>query len=147
MAKEDKEQLITLRVKILNVLDILEGEHEWVTSGMVMHVFEHRYGEDHSLSKVGNNLRILRENGVVTDHIKRGLRYWKKTGISYSPDIYVKRLVSFPKSIDDHIKSLSEKAGISKNAFIVNMVSSGVNRLSPLDKAHLQTVLNQEASS
>jgi len=149
MAKDDKELLITLRGKILIALDTLAmtEEHEWVSSDMVAHLLKLKYKEVNSLSRVGNNLRILREAGVVEDRIARGTRYWKKTGRAYSPEVFIKRLVAFPKNIDNQIILLSEKAGVSKNAFIVNLVATGINSLSPLDGEHLKSVLRESASA
>jgi len=127
-----EDPLIVLRHKIIEALGYLEREHEWVTTEMVVKFLEMKFAETHTLSKVGNNLRVLREHRVVEDKVRRGVRQWKLTGTEYAPDIPRKMLVSFPSSVHDRIVEFSKRAEMSKNAFVVNMVITGIKNLSPI---------------
>lgn len=126
------DPLIALRARIIESIKTLEREHPWVTTEMVVKFLEMKYAETYSLSKIGNNLRVLREHRVVEDKLKRGLRWWKTTGVAYSPDPSVKLLISFPKTVHDRIAELSKTGKMSKNAFVVNMVTTGIKNLSSL---------------
>lgn len=126
------DPLIALRARIIEAMKMLSPEHEWVTTEMVVKFLEMKYAKSYSLSKIGNNLRVLREHRVVEDRLKRGLRWWKTTGVDYSPDPAVKLLISFPKTIHDRIVAFSKKGEMSKNAFVVNMVTTGIKNLSSI---------------
>ncbi|RLC82681.1 MAG: hypothetical protein DRJ03_18665 [Chloroflexi bacterium] len=133
MTETDKQQpLSDLRNKIIMALDYLEPEHEWITTEMVVKFIEMKFAEIYTLSKVGNNLRVLREHRVVVDRLRRGVRQWQKTGISYSPEPYKKLLISFPQSLHEKLLKYAKKGGMSKNAFVVNMVTTGIKNLHPL---------------
>jgi hypothetical protein len=118
-----------LRERILAALEALKAEHEWVSTEMVQKVIMMQRGVNYSLSKVGNNLRCLREYGVVEDQTKHGTRHWRPTGRSYTPDTPKKLLISFPGPLHNMIVDFSRRGGLSKNAFIVNMVASGIQQL------------------
>jgi hypothetical protein len=118
-----------LRKRILGALEALQAEHEWVSTEMVQKVIMMQHGVSYSLSRVGNNLRCLREHGVVEDETKHGTRHWKPTGQAYAPDTPKKLLISFPGSLHNMIVDFSRRGGLSKNAFVVNMVASGIQQL------------------
>lgn len=118
-----------LRDRIIKTIKNLSQEHEWVTTEQVKVFIELKYGESHTLSKVGNNLRVLREFLVVDDKKHRGIRYWRLTGNEYNPDPQVKLLISFPGKMHDKIKSYSKQSRMSKNAFVISMVERGMKRL------------------
>jgi hypothetical protein len=126
---ESQESIMLLRNKVIKTLKNLSQEHEWITTEQVKVFIELKYGESHSLSKVGNNLRVLRECLVVDDKKHRGIRYWKLTGNDYNPDPHVKLLISFPGKMHDKIKSYSKQSRMSKNAFVISMVDRGMKRL------------------
>jgi hypothetical protein len=118
-----------LRERILAALGALKAEHDWVSTEMVQKVIMMQHGVNYSLSKVGNNLRCLREHGVVEDQTKHGTRHWSPTGRAYAPDTPKKLLISFPGPLHNMIVDFSHRGGLSKNAFVVNMVASGIQQL------------------
>lgn len=124
-----RDEMDTLRSMILGALEALKVEHEWVTTEMLQKVIMMQQGVNYSLSRVGNNLRCLRGHGVVEDQNQRGIRHWRLTGSPYAPDAPVKLLVSFPSAVHSMIADFSRRGGISKNAFVVNMVASGIQQL------------------
>lgn len=118
-----------LRERIIVALEALRVEHEWMSTEMVQKVIMMQHGVNYSLSKVGNNLRCLREHGVVEDQTKHGTRHWRPTGRLYTPDAPKKLLISFPGPVHNMIVDFSRRGGLSKNAFVVNMVASGIQQL------------------
>ena len=124
-----RAEMDTLRSRVLGALEALKTEHEWVTTEMLQKVIMMQHGVNYSLSRVGNNLRCLRGHGVVEDQNMRGVRHWRLTGNVYAPDAPVKLLVSFPSAVHSMIADFSKRGGISKNAFVVNMVASGIQQL------------------
>jgi len=120
-----------LRNQIMCALKALSTEHDWSSTEMIHKVLLMQYPGAHkySLSKVGNNLRCLREHGVVDDLSKYGVRHWKLTGREYVPEKQVKLLIVFPESVHDLIVQYSKRGGLSKNALIVNLVATGLQSL------------------
>ena len=121
-----------LRNQIIGALKALSAEHEWSSTEMIHKVLLMQYPGAHkySLSKVGNNLRCLREHSVVDDLSKYGVRHWKLTGREYVPEKQWKLLTVFPASVHDLVVQYAKRGGLSKNALIVNLVASGLRSLS-----------------
>jgi len=126
------DPIMALRSKIINTLSSLELEHEWITTEQVKTFIELKYHEEYSLSKIGNNLRVLRECRVVDDSKRKGVRFWKLTGSVYDPEPQTKLLVSFPEGLHEKVKIYARQGGMSKNAFVISLVARGVKRLPPL---------------
>ena len=124
-----RDDMDILRSRILDALEALKAEHEWVTTEMLQKVIMMQQGINYSLSRVGNNLRCLRGHGVVEDQNQRGIRHWRLTGSPYAPDVPVKLLISFPSAVHNMIVDFSRRGGVSKNTFVVNMVASGIQQL------------------
>lgn len=125
-----EDPLIVFRVQILDALKRLEPEHEWVTTEMLVKFFEMAHKCTYTLSKLGNNLRVLHKHRAVEwTTMGKSTRWWRATGTPYNPDPFVKLLIVFPTSVHDLIAEFSKKGGTSKNAFVVNMVRRGAKRL------------------
>ena len=136
-----------LRERILTALEALRVEHDWVSTEMVQKVIMMQHGINYSLSKVGNNLRCLREHGVVEDQTKHGTRHWSPTGRVYTPDTPKKLLISFPGPLHNMIVDFSRRGGLSKNAFVVNMVASGIQQLAAAQLGSTRRVPKTENAS
>jgi len=128
-----EDPLIALRLQIIDAIQKMEPEHEWITTEMVVKYLDLRYKVLYSLSKIGNNLRILRKLHVVEDKRRKGIRTWRTTGVEYAPDPPVRLLITFPKKVHEDIVKFSKRGAMSKNAFVVNMVTRGCKRLPAKD--------------
>ncbi len=121
------EELIVLRNNIVRVMRDLDKK--WVTSDDVRSrmVFDGLVLEEEvSLEKIGNNLRMLKKEGVVSDTQMEGKRSWSLTGNEFVGQPLVKVIVAFPKDVHNGIRTESLKAGLSRTAYIVQTVREGL---------------------
>ena len=121
------DELVTLRKNIVNTMKGLDKK--WVTSDDIRSrmVFDGLASEeDISLERVGNNLRILKNDGVVSDTQMEGRRSWSLTGNEFVGQPIVKVVVAFPKSVHDGIRTEALSAGLSRTAYIVQTVRDGL---------------------
>ena len=127
MTKLESEKLVDFRNNIIKAMKTIEDR--WVTSDGVRSklVFEGLESEDVSLERVGNNLRILKDEGIVADTKIRGERCWSLTGNKFNGQPIVMVTVAFPKDVHEGIKSEALRAGLSRTAYIVKTVRDGLS--------------------
>jgi hypothetical protein len=126
--------LVELRTQIIYAVEQLSPNHNRVSAEMMKKFVEMRTGETYTLSQIGNNLRILKKKGILSEKRIRGHRYWSVTGRRYDAkgDEIHRALIAFPKTMYDRISKFAALAGLSRTAFVTNMVGIGLESLEPL---------------
>jgi hypothetical protein len=134
--QQNEVDLADLRKQLIEAVLQLEPQHrDRVSAEMIQKFVEMNTGEVHTLTRIGNNLRVLKKRGVLHDVRIRGHRYWRCTGRKYDSqeDAVHRALVAFPKSLHTRIVKYAKLAGLSRTAFVVNMVGIGLSSLEPME--------------
>lgn len=121
------EKLAKLRQSIIDALK--KTDDQWVTTDGVKNkmVFEKLESEDITLEQIGNNLRILKDKGVVSDTKIDGKRCWSLTGNEFDNRPAVRMVVAFPKATHESICEGALKTGQSKTSYIIESVEKRVS--------------------
>lgn len=120
MKKEDK--LVSLRTNIIETMKKMSDK--WVTSDSVKSkmVYDGLEPKSITLEQIGNNLRVLKNEGVVSDTKIDGRRCWSLTGHEFDGQPVVKMVVAFPKKVHEGMCDKAISKGLSRTEFIVESV-------------------------
>jgi len=124
--KKSKE-LVLLRK---NIVDTMKGiEDEWVTSDGIRSKMIHNGlgSKSISLEKIGNNLRVLKDAGIVSDTKIDGKRCWSLTGNKFDARPVHKMIVAFPQGVYDGMCEGALSTGLSKTGFVVDSVQKRIS--------------------
>lgn len=109
--KNKDERLVKLRAEIIKVMKDLNS---WVSSDEI----QKNLGSC-SAEQVGNNLRILKDQGVVANTKVEGQFRWALTGEEFVAQAPVGILIKFPKLIHEGITKIAKQLGQSKNSVVI----------------------------
>lgn len=111
-----------------SIVDVMYGSYEWMTAGNIYSLLRSfkKIKNDITLEHIGNNLRILKNMGIVADTKINSRNSWKLTGIPYDVRPPVKMVVSIPVDIHDKISKISIDKGITKSSLIISMLQDGL---------------------
>lgn len=129
--------VVDLRRRIMEAFDAL-AEHSQsnrVSADMIQGWIAMKYGEKTSLHQLGNNLRILKIQGMLEETRVRGYRYWWRTSRKYKEEYPRKLLLPLPGAMYDRCTELAKAANLSRVKFVRNMVAIGLATLDPLRRA------------
>jgi|GEM_PF-5115149 len=131
------EDVITLRRRIMEAFDALQISMKTtrISAEMVQKCIEMKYGEAPSLHQLGNNFRILRNQGMLEMIRSRGYSWWSRTPRKYKEEFPIRMLLPLPKAMYERCTNLSKAAGMSRVKFVRNMVALGLQSLDPLKRA------------
>ena len=105
-----------------------EMDDEWVTTDSILakleadKVLTGRITKD----KIGNNLRVLKNEGIVSDTKLDGKRCWSLTGKKYDVDPPVRMVVAFPKSVHQAMSEAAAQKGSSRTNYVINAVKTAL---------------------
>jgi hypothetical protein len=71
---------------------------------------------------LGNNLRVLKKSGVVTDQKDQGVRVWTLLDPDHHEEAPVKMVISFPKATHEALSQTAEDEKATKNQVVVDAV-------------------------
>lgn len=125
MKKEDK--LVSFRRNIIETMKKMS--EKWVTSDSIKSkmVFDGLEPKSITLEQIGNNLRVLKNEGVVSDTKIDGRRCWSLTGHKFDDQPVVKMVVAFPKKIHEEMCDKAVSEGLSRTGFIVESVKERID--------------------
>lgn len=116
------KQLSELRDKICTAMKAME--ENWSTTDSILAKMQSdgMVNSRTTLEKVGNNLRVLKNEGVVADTKVDGRRCWSLTGKEYEANPPVRMVVAFPKKVHEAMSEAAAKRGVSRTNFVIKSV-------------------------
>jgi hypothetical protein len=131
------EDVVTLRRRIMEAFDALQISMNTnrISAEMVQRWIEMKYGESPTLHQLGNNFRILKNQGMLESNRSRGYSWWFRTPRRYKEEYPVKLLLPIPKAMHTRCTELARAANISRVKFVRNMIALGLQSLDPLKRA------------
>lgn len=114
------EKLSKLRESIIDVMK----DAEWMTTNGVYSLLKSskKIGNDVNLEHIGNNLRILKNQGIVADTKNNTRRLWKLTGLLYDVRPPIRMVIPIPKGVYDKISEMSHFNRVSKSSLIISIL-------------------------
>lgn len=131
------ERAFLARKKIVESMMMLHKEHRNITNEILRTYLEMRmhHGDKEVRqafegnvlqSVVGNNLRILRADGIIVDFRERGKRYWKLTGKKPETHPPQKVLIPIPHSVNQQVTRIAKKERTTKVAVFIDLLKTAL---------------------
>jgi hypothetical protein len=127
--------VITLRRQIMEAFEALAGDSNRISADMVAKWIGMKHGVTPSLHQLGNNFRILKNQGMIECSRSRGYSWWFRTARKYREEYPVKMLLPVPQALYFRVTELARAAKISRVKFMRNLIALGLQSLDPLRKA------------
>jgi Fe2+ or Zn2+ uptake regulation protein len=129
-SSRNPEELIEFRQNIIKIFKLLKGKEKWASADTIRSLLirEGLEGDAITLEQIANNLRVLKDKGIVADTLISGKRRWSITGNKLDDQPPVKMVVSFPKAVHIAMCEGAVGAGLSRTAFIVECVKDSLSR-------------------
>ncbi len=125
--KKKTEELAKLRNNIISTMKSMGKDK--VTADEVLSEMVNKKLVDStmSLERIGNNLRVLKNEGCTSDEKVDNKRCWSLTGSEFKFEPPVRMVVAFPKKTHESLTKRASKESVSKTKYILDSVEERLN--------------------
>lgn len=127
--KTEKDTTAEQRRKlIIEALQALSTEHGDDVSTRMIGTYLRMRGYEFNLIGIGNNMRVLKQRGMVSMKVFNGKRWWGATNKPYFEEVNNKILLAVPVKTYQMIKDLAKQEKLNVTAFILKMLTIGIDK-------------------